>query len=157
MEVLLFQLAIFGTFIALGLFVGGYVERRHLADLDRREQDSQSVLCTQIKSFPYSDATKPPMMLCSEVVISSDYLKTLMAFIRKIFGGELRSFQSLIDRARREALQRLREQAAEQGYDAICNIRIETAAIAGKGAGGKDKVMMSAILASGTGYCRSSV
>ena len=92
MEVLLFQLAIFGTFIALGLFVGGYVERRHLADLDRREQDSQSVLCTQIKSFPYSDATKPPMMLCSEVVISSDYLKTLMAFIRKIFGGELRSF-----------------------------------------------------------------
>lgn len=153
---LFIQLGIFLGLIGLGLFVGGYVERRHTASLDRREAETSHMLVTQLKSFPLeSPADKAPAMLCREVVISSDYLKTFLSAIRKLFGGELRSFQTLLDRARREALQRLKEDALRAGYDAVCNVRLETAAIAGRGTSNKNKIMMAAIMASGTAYCTS--
>ena len=150
---LIIQFSIFASLLALGLFVGGYVERRHFADLARREEETQHMLVTQVKSFPSMSFQKEPTMLCGEVVISSDYLKTFLSAIRKLFGGELKSFQTLLVRARREALLRLKEEARDQGYDAICNVRLETAAIAGKGNNSKNKIMMASILATGTAYC----
>lgn len=158
METLSFflQWGLFLGLIALGLFVGGYLERKHIASLDRRESETRHMLVTQLKSFPLNSPTgKPPTMLCGEVVISSDYLKTFLATIRKLFGGELRSFQTLLDRARREALQRIKEDAVRRGYDAICNVRLETAAIAGRGSSNKNKIVMVSIIASGTAYCTS--
>lgn len=145
-------LLIFAALLALGLFVGGYIERKHFADLDQREEATQNMLVTQIKTYPAVSFEKQPTFLCSEVVISSDYLKTFLSGIRKFFGGELKSFRTILERARREALVRLKEDASSQGYDAICNVRLETAAIAGKGAGSKNKVMMASIIATGTAY-----
>ena len=141
--------------LALGLFVGGYVERKHLADLAEREQQTSHMLVTQLKSFP----DLQPGTSCivhGEVVISSDYLKTLLSAFRRIIGGELRSFQTMLDRARREAILRLKEDAQRHGCNAICNVRLETAAIAGTGSGNKNKVMMASILASATAYHSAS-
>lgn len=136
--------------LALGFFVGGSVERKHFASLKSREQATSS-LVTQIKSFPFQAGvgSKVPEALYAEVVISSDYLKTFLAGLRNIFGGEVNSFQSLLIRARREALQRLVEQAEAKGFNAICNARLETAQIGG---GSKKGVMMVAIQATATAY-----
>ena len=43
-----------------------------------------------------------------------------------IFGGEINVFTKIVDWARREAKQRLREQVAEAGFDAVINVRFET-------------------------------
>ena len=60
---------------------------------------------TQIRSFPAYAAVGPlPTMLVAEVVISSDYLKSFLARLRNIFGGEIRSVGTLLERARREVL-----------------------------------------------------
>lgn len=151
---LLIPLAIFGGLCGLGLFVGGTIERKHFQDLDTRDAQTAEILVTQLKSFPDAMvvAERPPTMLVAEVVISSDYLKSFVGGLRNIFGGEVRSFQTLLVRARREALLRIKEESARLGYDAVCNVRIETADIGGKGENKKNKIIMASILASGTAY-----
>lgn len=150
---LLLTFGFFFFFIMLGFIGGGISERRHLESLREREEATQGMLVTQLRSFPESEpADTTPKAMFAEVVISSDYLKTILGMIRNLFGGELRSFQALLDRARREALLRLKEQALADGYDAICNVRMETADLAGRGANSKNKMYMASILASATAY-----
>lgn len=133
---------------SLGYFVGGSREKRHFKELDEREARS-NVVVSQVKSFPFAtQAELPPKIVVAEVVIGSDYLKTFLAAFRNFFGGEVQSFQTLLTRSRREALLRLSEQAEAQGYNAICNVRFDTADIGG----GQKKVHMSAVLASATAY-----
>lgn len=141
--------------LALGLIVGGTIERRHFKALDLREATNGDFLVTQLKSYPYAVADAvPPTVLFGEVVISSDYLKTFLGGLRKIFGGEMKSYQSLLVRARREALQRVVEQAKAQGFNAVCNVRYYSTDIA-KSTRGKNRAVMVTLMAAATAYhCR---
>ncbi len=150
----LLQIGVFLFLIGLGLFVGRYVERRHLADLQARELATRSTLVTQLKSFPdHTAGPSPPQLLVAEVVIATDYLKSFLAGLRNLFGGEVRSYQSMLVRARREATLRIVEKANRLGYNAVCNLRLETADIGGGTTSGKrSRKVMATILASATAY-----
>lgn len=153
--VLLFQISIPLIFLGLGLFVGRAREKAHFADLDRRERELAGMLLSDIKSFPGGvDVSRTPVLVVDSTAIATDYLKSWLAGFKKILGGELRSYNSLMERARREALLRIMERAHEQGFDAICNLRLDTADIGG--AIGPKGVVMAAMVASGTAYKRSS-
>ncbi len=116
---LIIPLVFVAVLLAIGMFVGGWAERSHLRSLEEREQGNSDFLITQVKSFPgASSEGPPPAMLVGEAVIASDYLKSFLGKLRNIFGGEVRSYQTLMDRARREALQRIVEQARTGGYNA---------------------------------------
>ena len=66
------------------------------------------------------------------VVVSVDHYKRVLMVFRQIFGGEIRSYASLIDRGRREAMLRMKE--SSPGADMFLNCRIETSTISnGKG------------------------
>ena len=137
--------------LSLGLFAGRYTERKHVLSLEMRERRLQDCLVTQLKSFPAAiPGTLPPCLFVGEAVIATDYLKSFLANLRNIFGGEVRSYQSLLTRARREALVRIQEQARQQGYNAICNVRFQTADVGGNST--MRRVAMVAIIASGTAY-----
>jgi uncharacterized protein YbjQ (UPF0145 family) len=152
---LVIYLVVFIFLMSLGYFVGGFMERSHFRSLDERESQNGGFLVTQLKSYPGAVAgPSPPTLLCGEAVISSDYLKTFMASLRKIFGGEMRSYQSLLVRARREALQRVVEEARRLGYNAVCNVRYSSTDISGASKR-KAKTVMVTIMASATAYhCR---
>ena len=60
-------------------------------------------------------------------VISIDYFKRILAGLRNIVGGEVKSYETLVDRARREATLRMKEMAWDA--DIILNLRIEISAI----------------------------
>ena len=66
-------------------------------------------------------------MVCGSAVISIDYFKRILAGLRNIFGGTVKSYETLIDRARREALLRMKEKADDATM--IINVRIETSTI----------------------------
>ncbi|WP_417848577.1 YbjQ family protein [Thalassoglobus sp.] len=153
----------FWAFLFIGVpligIVGGRVnEYRHFKSLERREAEAHDLIVTQIKSFPAAiPGQQPPTLIYAETVIASDYLKTFLAAIRGIFGGEVRSFQKMQDRARRESLLRLIDSARQQGYNAICNVRLETADVGGGAmTRGKQANPMAAILASATAYHAST-
>ena len=50
-------------------------------------------------------------------------------WLKSLFGGRLHSYDIVLDFGRREALLRLKQQAAERGCTSIVNIRIETSVV----------------------------
>jgi uncharacterized protein YbjQ (UPF0145 family) len=139
--------------LMLGLIVGRTTEQRHIADLDAREQQiREAMVITQIKTplSPVAGKTAPTLLM-SDVVIASDYLKSWFAGWRGLFGGEIRSYQTLMDRARREAVLRLAEQARQQGFNALANIRLQTADIGGSTTNRQGPAMAS-IVGTATAY-----
>ena len=69
-------------------------------------------------------------MVAGNIVVSLDYFKRVIAGLRGIVGGRVKTYEPLLDRARREALLRMIEDAREQGYDAVFNVRLETSRLA---------------------------
>lgn len=142
--------------LLVGLVVGSSREQEHFRDLDRREAASGDILLTNLKTFPGAvSGALPPQLVTGEVTIASDAMKNWLARWRKLFGGEIRSYESLQRRARREACLRLVEQARRAGYNAVGNLRLDGVDIAGAATtpkAGKQAAIVS-VIASGTAYC----
>ena len=143
--------------LGLGLLVGGATERSHFRRLEEREAATEDFFVTQVKTFPgIAAGGDPPQAFFGEAVIASDYLKNFIGMLRNLFGGELRAYQRLLERARREALLRVIEQAQAAGYNAICNVRLETADVGGSNAAAKkNAAVMAPIMATATAYHRA--
>jgi uncharacterized protein YbjQ (UPF0145 family) len=148
---LIIQVGIVVFLLAMGLIAGTIAERSHLANLAEREQNNGPFLVTQLKSFPaYASGGPAPQLIVAEAALSSDYFRSFLASLRRLFGGEVKSFHKLLQRARREATQKVIEQSRQLGYNAICNLRLDAADI-----GGNSKARGAAIvciIASATAY-----
>ena len=115
--------------ILLGFAVGRLRERRHLSELDRREAAVASVVVVDVKTLPPGVDAAGGALVMGEVVIAADYFKTFAAGLRAIIGGEVRSYQTMLSRARREAKLRMIEQAQRLGSDLVVNVRMEWSAV----------------------------
>ena len=113
--------------LLLGLVVGGSVERKHFRDLDEREHASRQRVALSDKRCDDPRPVARATLATGSVVISNDYFKQFFAAWRLLFGGELRGYSTLIERARREALQRMKESAPHA--DLFLNVRFETFSI----------------------------
>jgi uncharacterized protein YbjQ (UPF0145 family) len=111
-------------------FTGGAIERRHYASIRKRERESQRVPAITFREPPPSWDIVESSLVTGSVVVSVDYFKRFLAGLRHFVGGRVKSYESLLDRARREALLRLKEEAISGGYNAIVNVRLETTRMA---------------------------
>jgi uncharacterized protein YbjQ (UPF0145 family) len=143
------QLIILVVLLLIGYGFGQWAERRHYASIRRREAALNRIPAIASRVPPSADGGPPPntTLVMGSVVISVDYFKRFLAGLRMLVGGRLSSYESLIDRARREALLRMKEQARQKGANMVLNIQMETASIS-KGA--KQTVGSVEVLAYGT-------
>jgi len=146
MEALL-QLAIFFTLLALGYLFGRRAESKHYKSIREREEQLRYLVVLNQRFPPPDMLSHRTDMVTGNVVISVDYFKTVVAGLRNLVGGNLNSYESLLDRARREAILRMQEQAALRGAEAVINLKFETSRIAGNSAKGIGSVE---VLAYGT-------
>ena len=122
------DLIIFLSLVVLGYSIGTLAEKRHYRSIEKRENDHLGRPMVTIEAATYpEDQIESAALVSGSAVISVDYFKRLLASIRNIFGGTVKSYESLLDRARREALLRMQATAADAGI--IVNVRVETAAI----------------------------
>ena len=122
------DLIIFLGLLALGYAAGTWAEKRHYRSILAREQATGHLPAVTVRSVDIpEDKIRSVRMVYGSAVISVDYFKRILAGLRNIFGGKVKSYESLLDRARREALLRMKEMAV--GATVIVNVRIETAAI----------------------------
>ena len=128
------QIAVPVLLLVLGFAVGRYRERRHYRSIIDRERQLRVLPIFASRHAP--DLETPPQiaLVRGNAVISIDYFKRFLAGLRMLFGGSIGAYESLLDRARREALLRMREQAQASGAAYVVNVRMETASIS-KGAG----------------------
>ena len=148
---LLTNLAMPAILLLLALVIGRLTERRHITYLKRREDALAAIPVTDLKTFQANvDPTRHAMLVHGEAVIATDYLKSFLSRLRKLIGGELHSYESLMVRARRQVVVRLQEQAKRKGHNALCNVRYYTADIGG---GSRRKgSAMSEVVGTATAY-----
>jgi len=118
----------FVVLMAIGIIFGGLNERRHFARLRRDETALSHIRVVNVKTLA-SDLEPGGVLVSGNVVVAVDYFKKIMAAIRMVFGGRLNSYQSLLERARREAIVRMQREADALGADMIYNARVEFSAI----------------------------
>jgi uncharacterized protein YbjQ (UPF0145 family) len=104
----------------IGLSFGTIAQRRHIADLERREAALQDMLLTNI---PWPDGHNGQLVTGSTVV-AYDFFRRIAVVFRKIIGGQFQMHQAMMMRARREAILRMAEAARNDGATAIHNIRL---------------------------------
>ncbi len=131
----------------IGLIIGTWLEKSHYRSIRQREHQYKHILLFNEKVPPPEFAGHPVRLVTGSVVISSDYFKTLAAGLKGIFGGRLTTYESLLDRARREAILRMKEEAQKQGAQAIFNVRLETSTL---NQNTKKAIMCAEVLAYGT-------
>lgn len=143
------DLLLFLFLLCLGYGAGTWAEKRHYASIRKREARLQKLpVVTGDKGF-ISQQMEKGELVTGSAVISIDYFKRLLAILRNIFGGTVKSYESLVDRARREAILRMKEEGMKQGADIIVNMRLETAAI-GRSANQKRQIGSVEAIAYGT-------
>lgn len=128
--------------IILGFATGKYIEKRHLRSLALRETALRGISVCNLRKFPVELRLQKSFLVTGSVVIATDYFKVFAAGLRKLFGGEIKTYRSLLERARREAVTRMLEAAKEGGADSIWNVRFETLTIHGKKKAGGVEILV---------------
>ncbi|MCW8949109.1 MAG: YbjQ family protein [Sedimenticola sp.] len=146
----MFELIIFLVLMTLGYLVGQYAEKRHYKSIIERERKLKD-LHTVASRFPPPGKRHEQCLVMGNTVISVDYFKRFIASLRNLFGGRITSYETLLDRARRESLLRMKEQAQEMGAEYVFNVKYETSSIS---KGQKNTIGSVEVLAYGTALMR---
>lgn len=122
------DLIIFVVILAFTYFVGNVlIERKHYASIKAREKIFMALPVITSKKLVEDRIIDKAWLTKGSVVISLDYFKRFLAGLRNIVGGRVKSYESLIDRGRREAILRMKSEATDA--DIIVNMRFETSTL----------------------------
>ncbi len=135
--------------LAFAYLIGRHLEKRHFRIIREREEACKWM---PIVTFLPNLGARPidsAEMVYGCVVVSLDHFKRFLAALRSIVGGRIKAYEPLLDRARREAILRMKESAIEKGYQVVVNVRLETSRLASAGKQGKGTTGVE-ILAFGT-------
>lgn len=127
-----FELILAVVLAVIGFVAGRMNERRHYASIRRRERQFADILVFAVRFPPPSLAVPAMKLVAGSVVIADDYFKSLVAALHNFFGGRVRSYESLLDRARREAVLRMKAEARAMGAGMIVNVKFQTFAVPGR-------------------------
>lgn len=138
-------LIIFILLLVVGYAAGSIAEKNHYKSIQEREKKTLHIPVVTMKKVEHLlDPNRKiayAHLVSGCVVVSIDYFKLVMASLRNLVGGNVRSYETLVDRGRREAILRMKESA--ENPDIIANVRVETSAIgqsAGRGSVGSIEV-----------------
>lgn len=143
------EIVVFLGLLALGYFAGLHFEQRHFEDIKRREHKTLFVPIVSFGAKQTLPNAQTAELFVGSVVVSTDYFKSFTASLRNIVGGRVVVYESLLDRGRREALLRMKEQAIAAGATQVVNVRLETANISSQAA--NNGLVAIEVIAYGTG------
>lgn len=124
----MYDLILFGVMLLLGFVFGQIAEKRHFRSIIQREQELRDILCFSERKIP-EQGPIDAALVSGSVVISVDFFKRFVANLRNFIGGRVSAYESLLERARREAILRMKTEARARGATSVWNIRLETASI----------------------------
>ena len=143
------NLYIFLILLVLGYIFGTIAEKKHFASILKREEELKELPTIMLKRPLSSEEIKDCKLVNGSVVISIDFFKKFIATLVNFFGGNIGSYESILDRARREAVIRMKEDAGNASE--IINIRIATSSVSQNA---KNGVGAIEVLAYGTAIYR---
>lgn len=141
--------------LAVGFVFGSMEQSRHYRSIKQREVRLRDILLFNEKHPPPEFAGQPFALVCGSVVMGSDYFRQFVAGLKAIFGGRLNSFEAMLDRGRREAILRMKEEACKMGAKAVFNVRMETSTLSYSHNQGNRKAGLACVelVVYGTAWC----
>ncbi|MGA1820059.1 MAG: YbjQ family protein [Thermoplasmatota archaeon] len=138
------------VFFVVPMITGQMIERKHFRELEAREAEIRKKVLVHNRKTPVMKKPARMTIVAGEVCMGADRFKTWLAGFRQLVGGRMGSLSPVVERARREALLRALESAAEQGYTEVGNLRYTTANL--KWNAPKQKDLLISVMAYGTAY-----
>lgn len=126
------DIVILAAALVITYVTGSQIEKKHFRSVLERERARLSLPLTS-DNFTALDGQKilHVKFVSGSCVVGADFFKVWVSGLKSIFGGKLTAYESLLDRARREAMIRMKDQAGKSA-DMIVQMRLETSEI-GKG------------------------
>lgn len=125
----LILLAFWSVPVLLGYVFGRMAEAKHYRSIHAREKAFVHLPATTLRTLLGDAPVARSELVTGSVVISIDHFKKAAMALRTLVGGPVKSYESLLDRAKREAVLRLKESCP--GAHEIVNVRLETLPLAG--------------------------
>lgn len=116
---------------AIGWVVATLFERQHFKEMDEREKVLGDITLSTTK-INKDSVEGVGMLLMGTCVVAHDFFRTIVITFRKLVGGNIKPYERLVHRGRREALIRLKEEAHLRGFNKIINIRFGGSHVSGK-------------------------
>ena len=121
------ELVIFVALVIVGYTAGTFIEQRHFTSIRRREEELVCLPAIASDEIDGKRVVEDSMLVVGVAVIAVDYFKVIAASLASFFGCRITTYETLLDRARRESILRMKEKA--KGYDIIIHTRLETCAL----------------------------
>lgn len=134
--------------------IGRIIENNTIKKLEIEEKRLSNILIFNEKKPSDSLAGCQFHLAKGSVVISGDYFKATIAGIKNIFGGNIRSYERIMDLGRRLSIVRMKQDAESIGATMIFNVRIDTAML--NQATGKQGILSAEFFAYGTAWVPNS-
>lgn len=88
------------------------------------------MILSSVETIPGKKIVEHFGMVSGSTIRAKHIGRDLMAGLKNIFGGELKGYTQLLEESRKEAVERMKEQARDLGANAIVCIRFSTSSIA---------------------------
>ena len=135
MSDLLFNIGPLVVALIATYITGSLVEWRHFVSLRRREREALNVPVVSREVLSSEIEGVECRLVVGSCVVAADFFKRHLAALRGLVGGRIAAYESVVDRARREAILRMKAEA--KGAVEIACARITTANV---GAGGVEAI-----------------
>ena len=88
------------------------------------------MILTNVDYVPGKQIVQHYGLVAGSTIRAKHIGRDIMASIKNIFGGELKGYTELLQESRKEATERMIQQAKMKGANAIINIRYSTSSVA---------------------------
>ena len=132
--------------------VGSIGQSRHYDSIRQREEKYRDILIFNERRTPGEFSGRPYMLVSGSVVMGCDYFRIILASLKMLFGGRVNSFETMVDRGRREAILRMKAEARRMGAKAIFNVRMETSTLSFSRGGRNGGLACMELLVYGTAW-----
>ena len=88
------------------------------------------MLCSNTEDIPGQQIVEFYGVVTGSTVRSKHIGRDILAGFKNLVGGELKGYTELLQEARKEALDRMKEQARSVGANAVINVRFGTSSVA---------------------------
>jgi len=131
----MFGLLATGILLLVGLYFGLTAEKRHEKNMSERMSHVSHIVVTNLSGKPSAPAIPGTTigLVTGSTVIAFDYFKNFIAGFLLFFGGEIKVYQKLLDRARRETFLQMLEEANAMGATAVHGVRYEFSRVGARG------------------------
>jgi uncharacterized protein YbjQ (UPF0145 family) len=143
----MFEITFTAIVLIFAFVFGSFLEKKHLEDLERREYESLKMPITTTDLGLDNLNVKDAKLVVGQVALADNYFTNFLGKIKGFFGGNIPSYELLIDRARREAVLRMKESAIDANM--IVNIKVESCFLNDR-SNGSSNINSVQVLVSGT-------